>query len=83
MRNEIFYFFFDSMESGFGSDIFDANGTDLSRQSSTFERVRMSIVSNILLKNFFFKAFSERSSNIDEDPMLDNTGIFLKKIQFS
>jgi len=37
------FIFFDSMESGFGSDIFDANGTDLSRQSSTFERVRMSI----------------------------------------
>ncbi|CAF5085929.1 unnamed protein product, partial [Rotaria socialis] len=26
------------MESGFGSDIFDANGADFSRQSSTFER---------------------------------------------
>ncbi|CAF5134003.1 unnamed protein product, partial [Rotaria socialis] len=26
------------MESGLGSDIFDANGADFSRQSSTFER---------------------------------------------
>ncbi|CAF2990323.1 unnamed protein product [Rotaria socialis] len=55
-----------SMESGLGSDIFDANGADFSRQSSTFER-----------------AFSERTSNLDEDtiddPMFENTDWFSGK----
>ncbi len=64
-----------SMESGFGSDVFDTNGNDLSRQSSIFERVRLMIF-QIFYSDLFFKALSERSSNFDEDPMLDNTGIF-------
>ncbi|CAF3912472.1 unnamed protein product [Rotaria magnacalcarata] len=59
-----------SMESGFGSDIFDANGADFSRQSSAFER-----------------AFSERTSNLDEDtiddPMFENTDWFSSKDSLS
>ena len=38
-RNAWCVFLLDSMESGFGSDIFESSGTDLSRQSSTVERV--------------------------------------------
>ncbi|CAF1471205.1 unnamed protein product, partial [Adineta steineri] len=38
LQTSISYINENSMESGFGSDIFDTNGTDLSRQSSTFER---------------------------------------------
>lgn len=33
-----------SLESGVGSDIFETSGTDVSRQSSTIERVKHSIV---------------------------------------
>ncbi|UJR15487.1 hypothetical protein I4U23_002430 [Adineta vaga] len=36
-----------SMESGFGSEIFDANGIDLSRQSSTLERTFSERTSNL------------------------------------
>ncbi|CAF1136887.1 unnamed protein product [Rotaria sordida] len=52
-----------SMESGFGSDIFDANGTDLSRQSSTTERTFSERISNL-------------DDEIIDDPMFDNTGWF-------
>jgi hypothetical protein len=34
------------------------------------------MIFQIFYSDLFFKALSERSSNFDEDPMLDNTGIF-------
>jgi hypothetical protein len=41
----MFFAFFDSTESGFGSDIFDVGATDFTRHSSTIERVRMNDLS--------------------------------------
>ncbi len=55
LKHEIFrmlFVFFDSTESGFGSDIFDIGATDFTRHPSTIERVRMNYLD--LNDRFFF-----------------------------
>ncbi|CAF0997948.1 unnamed protein product [Adineta steineri] len=66
LQTSISYINENSMESGFGSDIFDTNGTDLSRQSSTFERT-------------FSERTNNLDDDINEDSMLDNTRWFSSK----
>ncbi|CAF0800607.1 unnamed protein product [Rotaria sp. Silwood1] len=55
-----------SMESGFGSDIFDTSGPDFSRQSSTIERT-------------FSERANNLDEDTIDDPMFDNTGWFSGK----
>lgn len=43
LSTSISYINENSMESGFGSDIFDANGADTNRHLSTLERVKSEI----------------------------------------